>query len=220
MDASPYTASQHRLRHDASGILHFSDASLVNLNGRIPQLWENEVFMMWRAGSLGVNVSLAMNFIGTCHEECDAQRIILDVSIATIIRYPAAQVDEEDVGNSTREILDNDDDNDEDDDVDKDIQQMAAEIGTKSDDSCFHGSGAGGTRIEALTGPGVELMGDTPSYEVTAPAISSCSGMHTASCNVEAAGQSFDTFIKDHAAGSGVGDVMGSQALLQDFTTP
>ena len=44
--------------------------------------------------------------------------------------------------------------------------------------------------------------------------------MHTAPRNIEAAGQSFDTFIKDHAAGSGIGDVMGSQALLQDFTTP
>ena len=44
--------------------------------------------------------------------------------------------------------------------------------------------------------------------------------MHTSSCNVEATGQSFDTFIKHRAAGSDVGDVMGGQALLQDFTTP
>ena len=44
--------------------------------------------------------------------------------------------------------------------------------------------------------------------------------MHTASHNVEAARQSFNTFIKHRAAGSGVGDVMGGQALLQDFITP
>ena len=55
---------------------------------------------------------------------------------------------------------------------------------------------------------------------MTALAISSHRGMHTLSCNAEAAGQSFDTFIKHRAAGSGVGDVMGGQALLQDFTTP
>ena len=64
------------------------------------------------------------------------------------------------------------------------------------------------------------MDGEMPSYQVTAPAISSHSGMHTASCNVEATGQSFNTFIKHHAAGSGIGDVTGSQALLWDFTTP
>ena len=184
-----------------------------------PKLWENEVFMTSKAGSPGIDVGLAMNFIRTCRMEYDAQRIILDISDATIICYPAAQVDEEDAGDSTGEIPD-DDDNNDDDDVDEDIQQMATEIGTKSDDSGFHGSGVGSTRIDALAGPGVEWTGETPSYQVMAPAISSRSRMHTASCNNEAAGQSFNTFIKHHAAGSGVGDVMGGQALLQDFTTP
>ena len=137
--------------------------------------------------------------------------MILDISNATIIRYPAAQVDEEDAGDSTGEILDDDDD---DNDVDEDIQQTATEISTKSDDSGFHGSGVRSIKIDALAGPGVEWTGETPSYQMTAPAISSCSGMHTLSCNVEATGQSFDTFIKHRAAGSGVGDVMGGQALL------
>ena len=181
------------------------------------KLWENEVFMSWKAGSLGVNVGLAMNFVCTCRTEYDAQRMILDISDATIIRYPAAQVDEEDAGDSTGEIPD-DDDND--DDVDEDIQQTATEISTKSDNSGFHGSRVGSIRIDALTGPGVKWMGETPSYQMTAPAISSHSGMHTSSCNVEAAGQSFDTFIKHCAAGSSVCDVMGGQALLRDFTTP
>ena len=104
--------------------------------------------------------------------------------------------------------------------MEKDIQQTATEISTKSDDSGFHGSGVGSIRIDALMGPGVEWMGETPSYQMTAPAISSRSGMHTSSCNVEAAGQSFDTFIKHRAAGSGIGNVMGGQALLWGFTTP
>ena len=184
------------------------------------KLWENEVFMTLKAGSPGVNVGLAMNFICTCHTEYDAQRMILDISDVMIIRYPVAQVDEEDVGDSTREILDDDDDDDDDHDVDEDIQQTATEIGTKLDDSGFHGSGVGSIKIDALVGPGVEWMGETPSYQMTAPAISSRSGMHTLSCNVEAAGQSFDTFIKHHATGSGISDVTGGQALLQDFTTP
>ena len=176
--------------------------------------------MTWKAGSPGVNVGLAMNFVCTCRTEYDTQRMILDISNATIIRYPVAQVDEEDAGNSTGEIPDNDDDDDDDDDVDEDIQQMATEIGTKSDDSGFHGSGVGSVRIDVLVGPGVEWTGETPSYQMMALAISSLSGMHTLSCNVEAARQSFDTFIKHRAAGSGVGDVMGGQALLRDFTTP
>ena len=185
-----------------------------------PTLWENEVFMTWKAGSPGVNVGLAMNFVCTCPMEYDTQKMILDISDATIIHYLLAQVDEEDVGDSTREIPDDDNDDEDDDDVDKDIQQTATEIGTKSDDSGFHGSGVGSIKIDALVGPGVEWTGETPSYQMTAPAISSRSAMHTSSCDVEAAGQSFDTFIKHCAAGSGIGDVMGSQALLQDFTTP
>ena len=181
-----------------------------------PKLWENEVFMMWRAGSPGVDVGLAMNFVCTCCTEYDAQKMILDISNAMIIHYPPAQVDEEDAGDSTREIPDDDDDDDNDDDVDEDIQQTATEIGTKSDD----GSWVGSIKIDALVDPGVEWMGETPSYQMTALAISSRSAMHTSSCNVEAAGQSFDTFIKHRAAGSGIGDVTGGQALLRDFTTP
>ena len=80
-----------------------------------------------------------MNFVCTCHTEYDAKRMILDISDVMIICYPAAQVDEKDAGDSTREIPDDDDD----DDVDEDIQQTATEIGTKSDDSSFHGSGVG-----------------------------------------------------------------------------
>ena len=176
------------------------------------KLWENEVFMTWKAGSPGVDVGLTMNFVCTCHTEYDTRKMILDISDAMIICYLAAQVDEEDAGDSTREIPD-------DDDVDEDIQQMATEIGTKSDDSGFHCSGVGSIKIDALAGPGVEWMGEMPSYQMAAPAISSRSAMHTLSCNVEATGQSFDTFTKHCTAGSGIGDVMGGQALLR-FSPP
>ena len=47
------------------------------------------------------------------------QKMILDISDATIICYPPAQVDEEDAGDSTREIPDDDDDDNNDNDVDK-----------------------------------------------------------------------------------------------------
>ena len=217
----------HRIRHHNTDYAMMPPAFCTSLMlpweirmEEYSKLWENEVFMMWKAGSPGANVGLAMNFVHTCHTEYDTQRMILDISDATIIRYLAARVDKEDAGNSTGEIPDDDDDDDNDDDVDEDIQQTATEIGTKLDDSGFHGSGDRNIRIDALTGSGVEWMGETPSYQMTAPAVSSRSGMHTSSCNVEAARQSFDTFIKHHAAGSGVGDVMGGQALLQYFTTP
>ena len=60
------------------------------------------------------------------------------------------------------------------------------------------------------------LSSDGPGHHF----IISHSRMHTVSRNVEAARQSFNTFTKHRAAGSGVDDVMGSQALLQDFTNP
>ena len=126
------------------------------------KLWENEVFVMWKAGSPGVDGGLAMNFVCTCHTEYDAQRMILDISDAMIICYPVAQVDEEDVGDSTGEIPDDDDDDDDDDDVDEDIQQMATEIGTKSENSGFHSSGVRSVRIDALAGPGVEWRRPPP----------------------------------------------------------
>ena len=216
------TQKPHRIRH------HNTDYAMMPLAFRTslmlpweirmeehPKLWENEVFMMWKAGSLGVDVGLAMNFICTCHTEYDTQKMILDISDAMIIRHLPAQVDEEDAGDSTGEIPDDDDD-----DMDEDIQQTATEISAKSDDSGFHGSGVGSIKIDALTGPGVEWTGEMPSHQTTALAISSHSAMHTLSCNAEAAGQSFDTFIKHCAAGSSIGDVTGGQALLQDPTTP
>ena len=75
--------------------------------------------------------------------------MILDISDATIICYRQPRW-----MRKMRAILperspDDDDDDNDDDDVDKDIQQTATEIGTKSDDSGFHGSGVGSISIES-----------------------------------------------------------------------
>ena len=44
-------------------------------------------------------------------------------------------------------------------------------------------------------------------------------GMHTASRSEEVTGSSFDAFLKECTDGSGIGELMGGQALLQDYTT-
>ena len=124
------------------------------------KLWENEVFMTWKVGSPGVDVGLAMNFICTCRTEYDAPED--DTRHFQCNDYPPAQVDEEDVGDPNGEIPDDDNDDGDDDDVDKDIQQTPTEIGTKSDDTSFHGSGVRSIKIDALVGPGVKWMGRRP----------------------------------------------------------
>ena len=51
------------------------------------------------------------------------------------------------------------------------------------------------------------------------PAVGSQSSMHMAFHSEEVTRSSFDAFLKEHADGSGVGELMGGQALLQDYTT-
>ena len=62
-------------------------------------------------------------------------------------------------------------------------------------------------------------MGKVPSYSLKAPAVGSQSSMHMASRSGEVVGSSFNAFLKERADGSGVGELMGGQALLQDYTT-
>ena len=61
-------------------------------------------------------------------------------------------------------------------------------------------------------------MGKMPSYSLKALAVGSQSGMHTVSRSEEATRSSFDAFLREHADGSGIGMLMGGQALLQDYT--
>ena len=50
-------------------------------------------------------------------------------------------------------------------------------------------------------------------------AVGSQSGMYMAFHSEEVTGFSFDASLKEYADGSGVGELMGGQALLWDFTT-
>ena len=62
-------------------------------------------------------------------------------------------------------------------------------------------------------------MGRVPLYSLKVPAVGSQSGMHMASCSEEVTRSSFDAFLKECANRSGVGELMGGQALLWDYTT-
>ena len=69
-------------------------------------------------------------------------------------------------------------------------------------------------RLEVISSPRTSWMGRVPLYSLKAPAVGSQSGMHMVSCSEEVTGSSFDAFLKEHADGSGVGKLMGGQALL------
>ena len=135
------------------------------------------------------------------------------------IRYSASRVDNSDESTGeAAEDNDNEDDSD-DEDVDEDLHKMATEIATKMDDSGFCSDAEDGTRLEVISGPRTSWTGRVPSYSLKAPAVGSQSGMHTASRSEEVTGSSFNAFLKERANGSGVGELMGGQALLQDYTT-
>ena len=57
-----------------------------------------------------------------------------------------------------------------------------------------------------------------PSYPLKALTVGSQSGMHMASHSKGATESSFDTFLRECAKGSGIGELMGGQALLWDYT--
>ena len=138
------------------------------------------------------------------------------------IQYPASRVDDVDDGDeSTGEatVDDNDEDDSNDEDVDEDLHKTVTEIATKMDDSGFHSDAEDGTWLEVISGPGTSWTGRVPSYSLKVPAVGSQSGMHTVSHSEEVTGSSFDAFLKERTDGSGVGKLMGGQALLQDYTT-
>ena len=61
-------------------------------------------------------------------------------------------------------------------------------------------------------------MGRVPSYSLKVLEVGSQSSMHMASCSEEVTRSSFDAFLKVCANRSGVGELMGGQALLRDYT--
>ena len=110
-----------------------------------------------------------------------------------------------------------DDSNDE--DVDEDLHKMATEIATKMDNSGFHSDAEDNIWLEVISGPGTSWRGKVPSYSLKALAVGSQSGMHMVSCSEEVTGSSFNAFLKECTDGSGIGKLMGGQALLWDYTT-
>ena len=186
-----------------------------------PKLWQNKIYTTWKAGCPGVEVGVAMTFVSTSCREFDSGRLALDIADMAAIQYLALRVDDIDNGDdSTGEVVegyDNEDDS-SDEDVDEDLHKMATEIATKTENSSFRSEAEDNTRLEVISGPGTSWTGKVPSYSLKALVVGSESSMHTASRSEEATGSSFDAFLRECADGSGVGKLMGGQALLLDYT--
>ena len=187
-----------------------------------PKLWQNSIYTTWKAGSPGVEVGLAMTFISMSCREFDSGRLTLDITDKAAIWYPVSRVEDvDDSDESTGDAAEDDDDEDDsiDDDVDEDLHKMATEIATKTDDSGFHSDTEDNTQLEVISGLGTSWMGRVPLYSLKVLAVGSQSGMHMASCSEEVTRSSFNAFLKECADGSGVGELMGGQTLLRDYTT-
>ena len=187
-----------------------------------PKLWQNSIYTTWKAGSPRVEVSLAMTFISTSHREFDSGWLALDIANRAAIRYPVSKVDDDDDSDeSTGDAVEDDDNEDDSDDdgLDEDLHKTATEIATKTDDSGFCSDTEDNSRIEPISGPRTSWMGKVPSYLLKVPAVGSQSDMHMASHSEEVTGSSFDAFLKECTDGSGISELMGGQALLQDYTT-
>ena len=187
-----------------------------------PKLWQNKIYTIWKAGCPGVEVGLAMTFVSRRRREFDSHWLAFDIADVAAIWYPVSRVDDVDNSDeSTGEVAEdngNEDDSD-DEDVDEDLHKMATEIATKMDDSGFRSDVEDNDQVEVIPGPGTSWMGKAPSYSLKAPAVGSQSSMHTASHSEEATGSSFDTFLREHTEGSGIGELIRGQALLWDYTT-
>ena len=177
-----------------------------------PKLWHNSIYTTWKAGSPREEVGLAMTFVSTSCSEINSSWLVLDISDGVAIWYPASKMDDDDDGEeSTGDVVedDNDEDDSNDDDLDGDLHKMATEIANKTDDSGFCSSAEDNSMIRPLSPPGTTWMGKVPLYSLRAPAVSTQSGMHTASHSEEVTGASFNAFINAHANGSGIGELMG-----------
>ena len=190
-----------------------------------PKLWWNSIYTTWKAGFPGEEVGLAMTLVSTSCREFDSGQLMLDISDGAAIWYPASKVDNEDNNRdeSTGDVAEDDDDEDDsdDDDLDGDLHKMVTEIANKTDDSGFCSGAEDNSKIKPLSSPGTTWTGKVPLYSLRALAVSCStqSSMHTESCSGEVSGASFDAFLNARTNGSGIGELMGGQALLQDYTT-
>ena len=188
-----------------------------------PKLWQNSIYTTWKVGFPREEVGLALTFVSTSRRDFDSGQLVLDISDGTAIQYPALKVDDKDNSNESDFDApeDNNDEDDSDDDyLDGDLPKMATEIANKTDDFSFCSSTEDNSKIEPLSSPGTTWTGKVQLYSlrVLAVSCSTQSGMHTASCSGEVSGASFDAFLNVHADGSSIGELMGGQALLRDYT--
>ena len=160
-----------------------------------------------------------MTFVSMSCREYDSHRLTFDIAHAAAIRYPASQMDDGD--ESTGEVAedDSDEDDSDDEDVDEDLHKTATKVAAKMDDSGFCSDAEDNDWLEVIPGPKMSWMGKVPSYSLRALTVGSQSGMYMASCSEEATGSCFDAFLRERAEASGIGELMGGQALLQDYTT-
>ena len=187
-----------------------------------PKQGQNEIYTTWKAGCPGEEVGVAMTFVSMSCREFDSGQLTLDIADTVAIQYLVSRVDNVDNGDeSTCEVAedDSDEDDSDDEDVDEDLHKTVTEIATKMDYSGFRSEAEDNTRLEVISGPGTSWMGKAPSYSLKALAVGSQSRMHMASHSEEATGSSFDAFLRECTNGSGVGELMGGQALLWDYTT-
>ena len=163
-----------------------------------------------------------MTFVSMSHREFDSHQLAFDIADVVAIHYLASRVDDIDNGDESTGKVAEDDGNEDvsnDEDVDEDLHKTVTEIATKTGDSSFRSDAEDNDQVEAILGPGATWMGKVPSYPLKALTVGSQSGMHMAFRSEGATESSFDTFLREHAKGSGIGELMGGQALLQDYTT-
>ena len=147
-----------------------------------PKLWWNTTYRSWKAGCPSEEVGIAMTLVSTNHREFDPQRLVVDISDAKTIQYPALNVDEDSGSDST--VVGHDDDDDEDDsndkeDLDEELQKTVMEVAKKTDDSGFWSGIEDNPRIKVLVGSSVTwTTGTALSYPLKLAGLSSSSQEH------------------------------------------
>ena len=166
-----------------------------------PKLWQNSTYISWKVGCPGEEVSIVMTLVSTNCREFDSQRLVVDISDATAIWYPALKVDE-DSGSDSTVVDDNndddDDDSDDEEDLDEELQKTAMEVANKTDNSGFWSSIEDIPKIKVLMGSGMTWMtGKGSSYSLKLPGMSSSfqDSSHAASWSGAVSGASFDAYL-------------------------
>ena len=130
-----------------------------------PKVWQNAVYITWKVGSPGEEVSPAMTLVSTSCREFDTSWLALDIADVRAIWYPVSKVDDNKDGNrSTGDAVEDDDDKDyyDEDELDEDLLKMAKDIANKTDDSGFQSGAEENPTIKPLLGLGTTWMGDVP----------------------------------------------------------